>query len=57
MLISAFNAYQWDDCGVECLSVWKKIEIDLSRNDLFFGDGLSDSSFLFPPNPIVYLFG
>jgi len=57
MLISVFNAYQWDDCGVECLSVWKKIEIDLSRNDLFFGDGLSDSSFLFPPNPIVYLFG
>ena len=37
--------------------MWKRNEIDLSRNDHFFGDGLSDSSFLFPPNPIVYLFG
>ena len=38
-------------------SVWGKNEIDLSQNDHFFGDGLSDSSFLFPPNQTVYLFG
>ena len=28
----------------------------LSQNDHFFGGGLSDSSFLFPPNQIVHLF-
>jgi hypothetical protein len=36
--------------------VWKIIEIDCSRNDLFFGDGLSDSTFLFPPNQTIYVF-
>jgi hypothetical protein len=36
--------------------VWKKNEIDLSGKGHFFGDGLSDSSLLFPPNPTVYLF-
>jgi hypothetical protein len=50
MLISGMIA------GVQCLSVWKKIEINLSQNDLFFGDGLSDTSFLFTPNQIVYVF-
>jgi hypothetical protein len=38
-------------------SVWGKNEIDLSQNDHFFGDGLSDSSFLFPPNQTLYLIG
>ena len=35
---------------VSCLSLWTKLEIALSRNDHFFGNGLSSSSFLFPPN-------
>jgi hypothetical protein len=35
---------------VSCLSLWSKLEIALSRNDHFFGNGLSSSSFLFPPN-------
>jgi hypothetical protein len=30
--------------------LWTKLEIVLSRNDHFFGDGLSSLSFLFPPN-------
>ena len=35
---------------VSCLSLWSKLEITLSQNDHFFGNGLSSSSFLFPPN-------
>jgi hypothetical protein len=35
---------------VSCLSLCSKLEIALSRNDHFFGNGLSSSSFLFPPN-------
>jgi hypothetical protein len=53
MLISAFNAYQWDDMAAFNAYQCEKNEIDLSRNDHFFCDGLSDSSFLFPPNPTV----
>jgi hypothetical protein len=49
MLISAFNAYQLDDMA--CLM---RITV-LSRTDHFFGDGLSSSSFLFPPNQRVYV--
>jgi len=30
--------------------LWTKLEIALSRTDHFFGNGLSSSSFLFPPN-------
>jgi hypothetical protein len=40
---------------VSCLSLWSKLEIALSRNDHFFGNGLSSSSFLFPPNQKVYV--
>jgi hypothetical protein len=28
------------------VGVWKKIEIDFSRNNVFFGDGLSGSIFV-----------
>jgi hypothetical protein len=35
---------------VQCLSLWTKLEIVLSRINHFFGDGLSSLSFLFPPN-------
>jgi len=41
---------RWTTWRVLCLSLWKKLEIALSRNDHFFGHGLSSSSFLFPPN-------
>ena len=41
MLVRPFYAYQTMSCSKSCLSVWKKNEINLSRNDGFFGDGLS----------------
>jgi len=40
---------------VSWFSLWTKLEIALSRNDHFFGNGLSSSSFLFPPNQKVYV--
>jgi hypothetical protein len=40
----------WTIRRVSCLSLWSKLEIALSQNDHFFGNGLSSSSFLFPPN-------
>jgi len=40
----------WTIWRAQCLSVWTKLEITLSRTNHFFGDGLSSSSFLFPPN-------
>ena len=45
MLAGTFYAYQRTSCSKSCLSEWKKNEIDLSRNDGFFGDGLSGSIF------------
>jgi hypothetical protein len=36
MLISAFNAYQWDDMpAFKLISVWKKIEIDYLETTTF----------------------
>ena len=42
----AFYAYQQTSGSISCLSLWKKIKIDLSRNDPFFESGLSGLIFL-----------
>ena len=46
MLVRLFYAYQRTSGSISCLSLWKKIKIDLSRNDPFFESGLSGLIFL-----------
>ncbi len=46
MLDRLFYAYRRTSGSISCLSLWKKIKIDLSRNDPFFESGLSGLIFL-----------
>ncbi len=46
LLVRLFYAYQRTIGYISCLSLWKKNEIDLSRNDPFFESGLSGLIFL-----------
>ena len=46
MLVRLFYAYQRTSGSISCLSLWKKIKIDLSRNDTFFESSLSGLIFL-----------
>ena len=46
MLDRLFYAYRRTSGSISYLSLWKKIKIDLSRNDPFFESGLSGLIFL-----------